>query len=115
VDEASFQQASNSKYQLREQVILDTDSKQDTFCNDRMISNIQTAKKPTTMYTNEGSTRLTKQGDFGTYARCWIDPDQMANILSFSRMSDMFHITFDNKIEDAYNIWIPEEDIPTKF
>jgi hypothetical protein len=39
----------------------------------------------------------------------------MANILSFSRMSDMFHITFDNKIEDAYNIWIPEEDIPTKF
>jgi hypothetical protein len=30
----------------------------------------------------------------------------MANILSFSRMSDMFHITYDNSIEDAFNIWI---------
>jgi hypothetical protein len=52
VDEASFQQASNSKYQLREQVILDTGSTPDTFCNDRMISDIQKAKKPTIMYTN---------------------------------------------------------------
>ena len=44
----------------------------------------------------------------------WFDPDAITNIFSFSLLSDKFHITFDNKKEDAFIVHLQNSTIKFK-
>ena len=72
--------------------------------NSDLVTDIRASKKPLGMKTNAGSKQLTLEGDVKGFGKTWFDPNQMANIFGFSHMADKYHITYNNKIEDTFNV-----------
>ena len=56
------------------------------------------------MQTNAGSKLLNLDGDMKGFGIAKYDPSHMANIMGFSHMADKYHVTYDNKEEDAFMI-----------
>ena len=54
------------------------------------------------MQTNAGIKKMTVDGDLQGFGVAKFDATQMDNIMGFSHMSDKYHVTFDNKKEDAF-------------
>ena len=79
-----------------------------TICNPDFATNIRPSKNPIGMETNAGTTQLNMECDIP--GRCtkpgeaWFDPQQLTNIFGFGSMADDYHVTYDNKKEDAFII-----------
>jgi hypothetical protein len=62
--------------------------------------------------TNVGTRILDKEGKInGLDGRVYYDPESIANIFSFSKLAEQYHVTYDNNVEDAFTINIEGKQI----
>ncbi len=71
----SFNQSFKANIDLRDKVLLDSQSTIDLYCNARMLTNIHTVPTPARLKSNGGTMLLTKQGTAGGYRQpVWYHP-----------------------------------------
>ena len=113
--QTNLMQQEEDKLDFNWSVILDTGSTFTSMKNKDLVVNVEQAEYPIQMRTNTGSREIERQGEvLGLDAKAWIDEDSVANIFSFSDLSDQFHVTFDNKKEDAFNVYVDDKIVKFK-
>ena len=96
--------------------MLDTGSTiRATMMNADFITNIRMSDRPTMMQMNAGLKLLKLDGDLKGFGVAKYDPSHMANIMRFSHMADRYHVTYDNKKEDAFVVHDKEKDTTVRF
>ena len=103
---AQFKQNDDKFIHLKNEVILDTGSTTPaTFMNKELVTDIQDTKFPLLMNTNTGTKVLNKQANIIGFGKAWFDEDQMTNIFGFAGTVDRYQVTYNSKVEDAFNVY----------
>ena len=83
--------------------------------NKDLVVNVSKAEYPIKMRTNAGSRVIKKQGEVLVLdAKAWVDEESVAKVFSFSDIANQFHVTFDNKEEDAFNVYVKDKIVKFK-
>ena len=57
------------------------------------------------MLTNAGTKIMDKEAIVPGFGKAYFDPSLITNIFGFAKTSDKYRITYDNSIEDAFNVF----------
>ena len=79
---------------MRDPLLLDNQSTDDIFCNDKYLKNIHHVKETSQLSTNGGVLTTNMKGTFPGYGSVWCHPEAITDVLSQSRVEDLgYHIT----------------------
>jgi hypothetical protein len=67
-----------------------------------MLRNIRTTERTMNIKCNAGVTRMNLIGDLPGYGEVWYNPQDIANILSLSKVEAQHHITYDSATDDGF-------------
>ena len=93
--------------EMKDWILLDSQSSATVFCNSAYVKNICKAKSPLQLATNGGLWTVNHCADLPDYGEVWFSEKSMTNIFSMAEVSDKVSITLDNKVEDAYIMKFP--------
>ena len=96
---------------MRDIILLDSDSTDTVFCNPRYVKNIRNSKQVLTLNTNGGkmvSNQVCEVPHLGTH---WFNKDSITNIISLDHMTDKFRVTLDSNEEKALLVHFPDKII----
>jgi hypothetical protein len=84
-----------------------------TIGNKDFLKNIRLALRPMDMNTNAGNKLIELEGDLNIpelskLGKGWYDKNFPVNIISLAAVSDLYHVTYDNMVEDAIIVHIGE-------
>ena len=69
-------------------ILLDSQSKIDVLCNDKLLTGIHTVKTKLHIRCNAGVKTTNLNGHLSGYGTVWYFPDAIANILSLSQVNE---------------------------
>ena len=87
---------------MKEWILLDSQSTVNLFCNPRYVNNIRKAHATLQLSTNTGQKAITTVADVPDYGTVWFDNESITNIFSLADMSDKYRVTFDSATEQAF-------------
>ena len=101
-----FKQSTTTPYkqQMKNKVILDSGSLIDVFTSAEKVTNIRPSLTTLAIGTNGGTFHTNKVADVHNHGTVWFDEESLTNIFSLAKMCDRYHVTFDNKQEDAFHV-----------
>ena len=97
--------------EMKELVLLDSDSTDTVFCNRNYVTNIRKSDKPLILKTNGGeitTTHICKVPYLGTQ---WINENAVTNIISLSDIAEKYRVTMDTQNEKAFTVYLPNKTI----
>jgi Zinc knuckle len=77
-------------------ILLDNQSTIDVFFNRQLVRNIRESESSMKIHCNAGVTTTRLVGDLPGYGTVWYHPQGIANILSLSRVSERYRVTFNS-------------------
>ena len=86
-------------------VLLDSQSTMDLLFNASLLRNIRTVGESLNIYCNAGVTTTNMVGDLDIYGTVWYHHQGIANILSLYRVTDIFHVEFDSRVNNNFIVW----------
>ena len=95
-------------------ILLDTATTAGTSANRRHCKNIRRADIGTRISTNSGIRDCDRHGDdriMGYPDKQWFDPEFMANLYAFHAMARKYRITYDNHVEDCFNVYLSKDKV----
>ena len=88
-------------------ILLETQSTVYLFKSARLLSTIKSySDGKSTCFSSGGSQDSTLEGTFGVFGTVWHNPNAIANILSFAKVSDQFQIDYIQK-QNAFFVTLP--------
>jgi hypothetical protein len=99
---------------MKEQVLIDTASTVNVFCNKEFVRDIRQAT-PLVVHTNAGTFTVKEKAKLPWCDMdVWYDPTAITNVLSFAIMQEKFQIVYDNSKADAFIVKTPSGDLQFK-
>ena len=95
---------------LKQCVLLDSESSAHTFCNANLLENIWSEPEKLTLKGNGGDMITYQQGSIKNLSMehpVWYHPDFIANILSLALIKDQFRVTYDSDKGGVFEVHIP--------
>jgi len=88
-------------------VLLDSESTDHIFCNNRFLTDIETITdgESLRLHTSGGILDTHQKGRFGGFT-VWYNPKCLANILSLALVSDQYRVTLDTEVTNAFTVHI---------
>ena len=83
-------------------ILLDSQSTVDVFCNGKMLTNINEAKRDLTLHCNASTMSISKKGDLRSYGTVWYHLDGIANILSLNNIKKKYKVSYDSELDDGF-------------
>ena len=106
----SFAQSLN----MRELILLDSDSTDTVFCNPKYVSNIRKSKEPLSISTNRGLMNSHMKWDIPYIDNVWYKEDSITTIISLKDMTNKYRVTMDSKEELALLVHMPDKILKFK-
>ena len=93
-------------------VLLDSESTHNIFKNRNMLTDVKatTDGEILRLHTSGGILDTNQKGQFGGLS-VWFNPRCLANILSLALVSELFRVTLDTEIENAFTVHISEAHV----
>ena len=92
---------------MKKWILLDTGSSTDIFCDKKLLTGVSRSETDLTLHTNGGILKSNQAGNLTNYGKVWHDERALTNILSFFQLQKKFHVTFDNKKDDSFHVYLP--------
>ena len=83
---------------------MDSAATRSLFCNRNLLRNVKESKYVTEIQTNTGTGKVVEEGDVPGFTTVMFSEQAIANLLSLNELCSKYHVTFDNKIENAFNV-----------
>jgi hypothetical protein len=106
----SFAQAAN----LKDLILLDSDSMDTVFCNPNYVTNIRDTKELLQVLTNGGVMKSQQKCDVPHLGECWFKKDSITNIIAMCDMRKKFSITMDTNKAAALLVHLPNKAVKFK-
>ena len=95
-------------------ILIDTGSTVSSVCSRELLLRIETCAEPIRVHSNGGTCEYNECGTLKILPiKAYFNPDSIANILSFSEVSEHFRITYDN--EETTSIFVHGSDQVFEF
>ena len=88
-------------------VLLDNQSTVDVFSNRRLLKNTRKYDRSLENFSTGGRTTTDLQGDLPGYGTVWFHPGGVANILSLSKVTDKYRMSYDSTVENKFLVHLP--------
>jgi hypothetical protein len=96
---------------MKDQIVLDSGSSADLFCNPKMVQNIKRGNSPLRLLTNGGSISSHQEGHLPGYGMVPFHAKAVTNIMSLGKLVDKYRVTYDSAQEDAFYVHTPERTV----
>ena len=106
----SFAQPAN----LKDLILLDSDSTDTVFCNPDYVLNIRDTKETLQVLTNGGLMKSQQKCDIPHLGECWFNRDSITNIIVMCDMRNKFRITMDTRKEAALLVHMGDKAVKFK-
>jgi len=93
---------------LKSQILLDSQSTHDVFCNPKHVTNIRKARRTLVLSTNGGGMKISQEADvIGLYPvgqdnTVYYDPRAITSIVSLKNMCGSFRVTYDSEDSNTF-------------
>jgi hypothetical protein len=101
-------------YNMKNLILLDSDSTDTVFCNPDYVSNIRESDDPLSISTNGGVMKSHQKCDIPHIKNVWYNENSMTNIISMKDMTDKFQVTMDSRKERALLVHMPNKIVRFK-
>jgi hypothetical protein len=108
--QCSFAQTAN----MKELILLDSDSTDTVFCNRKYVKKIRDSGEPLSINTNGGVMKSTQKCDIQHIDNVWFNEDSMTNIIALKDMTKKFRVTMDSEEEKALLVHMPNKIVKFK-
>eukprot|EP00957_Ditylum_brightwellii_P066055 5010735-Ditylum_brightwellii.AAC.1 len=92
-------------------ILLNSQSTVNVFCNAALLVNICQSEYTLDIYITAGKSTTDLIGDLPGFGTVWFYPEGIANILSLSKVTEMFPITYDSTIGQGFLVHKPDGTI----
>ena len=99
---------------MRELILLDSDSTDTVFCNPKYVSNVRQSKETLSILTNGGQITSHMKCDVPYINDVWYNEDSITNIISLKDMTNKFRVTMDSKEELTFLVHMPDKIVKFK-
>ena len=83
---------------------LDSTAMKSLFCDKDLLDNVRKSKYRTEIQINAGIGKVTKEGDVPGFKTVMFSDQAIANLLASNELCERYHVTFDSKKENAFNV-----------
>ena len=101
-------------FDLKNLILLDSDSTDTIFCNEKFVTNIRDADQDLIMSTNGGPISSSKKCDVPYFPNVWFNKNSITNIISLKDMTSKFRVTLDSDKEKALLVHMPDKIVKFK-
>lgn len=96
---------------LKEFILLDSDSTDTVFCNSKYVTNIRDSNEVLRLNTNGGVLEVNKKCDVPHLGTHWFSDNAITNVISLAHMADKFRVTYDSDKEKAMIVHLPNKTV----
>ena len=89
----------------KDQVLRDSQSTIDLFCNASLLTNIRVLNDHLNIFCNAGSTSTNVVGDLKGYSIVQFYANGISNILSLHRVAEYVNVTYDSQGSNYFIVW----------
>ena len=97
--------------QLRNIILLDSESTSSIFCNSKFVTDIRKTNEELEQLTNGGPLKTKLKATVPGFGLVWYDPNSIANISAMVEMEDWYRITYDPAKELTLIIRLPNKQV----
>ena len=92
------------KNKATKKVYLDSAATRSLFCDEELLDDVRNSKFKTEIQTNTGTGEIDKEGDVPGFRTVMFSKQAIANLLALNELCEKYHVTFDSKVENAFNV-----------
>lgn len=97
--------------EMKNLVLLDSDSTDTIFCNQELVSNIRESNERLVITTNGGPLVTRMKCDVPYLGEVWFNEKSITNIISLADMAKQFRVTMDTDAEKALLVHLPDKHL----
>ena len=95
--------------EMKELVLLDSESTDTVFCNKNYVSNIRKANKPLILKTYGGEIVTTEICDIPYLGTQWFNKNAVTNIIILADIAEKYQVTMDTEDEKSFTVYLPNK------
>ena len=97
--------------EMKELVLLDSNSTDTVFCNKNYVTKIRKSDKPLIIKTNGGKIITTEICEVPYLGTQWFNENAVTNIISLADIADKYRVMMDTENKKSFTVYLPDKTV----